>query len=423
LRSGKANYRMKKFVAGVTVIPVSGQVIHDDDVAVLHDVVDSRWYTDSKQCAKFRRSLGKQFIKSHVVLTNSGSSASLVAMSTAVEKIERDSHFPDFRYVLTTALAFPTTVAPIYQVGKIPLYVDIDPKTLTPDMDQVYEVSDKLGHKIAGAIFTHTLGFPFDESKISPLFNFLISDGCDSIGTEFNNFPVGTFSNLMTLSFFPAHHITSGEGGAVLTNLPEWAAIADSYVNWGRSCYCNPGQSNTCGKRFEWETKDLPEGWDHKYIFDRLGYNLKMTEFQAALGNSQLSRIDEYVLARRENFDNYLIELDKYSEYIDFVVELDGGFASPFGFPIIVKDVAPFTPRELIMYLEEHKITTRRFFGGNLTRQPAFSNMPYQHAGSLIGTDYLTNNAFWIGVQPSLTDEMKAYVVQVFEDFFKSKGL
>ena len=290
-------------------------------------------------------------------------------------------------------------------------------------MDQLLEIWDKLEWNIAGAIFTHMLGFPFDEQRISKLFNFLIADCCDAVGAEFNNFPVGTFSQLMTLSFFPAHHITAGEGGAVLTNMESLAKIADSYVNWGRSCYCNPGQSNTCGKRFEWDTEELPEGWDHKYIFDRLGYNLKMTEFQAALGNSQLSRVDEFVLLRIHNFDYYLIELDKYSEFIEFVTPLDGGFPSPFGFPIIVKETSPFTVTELIAYLESRKVTTRRFFGGNLTKQPAFRNMPYQFAGSLAGTDYVANNGMWIGVQPSLTDEMKAYVVQVFEDFFKSKGL
>jgi CDP-6-deoxy-D-xylo-4-hexulose-3-dehydrase len=411
---------MKQFVAGKTVIPVSGQQISDQDVEVLHKVVDDRWYTDHKRCSEFRRNLGKYFNKKYVILTNSGSSASLIAMLTAIEKVEQDAKWSDFKYVITTALAFPTTVAPIYQAGKIPLYVDIDPLTLAPNIDQVQDAGDKFLSGIIGAIFTHTLGFPFRESKFSWLFNFLISDCCDGAGAEVFGVPVGSYSDLMTLSFFPAHQICSAEGGAILTNHETWKTIAESYINWGKSCYCLPGNSNSCGQRFTWDKLgDLPEGWDHKYVFDRLGYNLKMTEFQAALGNSQLSSLDEFVITRNANFHFYRHELDKYSEFLQFIVASEDCYPSPFGFPIIVKEDAPFTAQELLYYLEKHKITTRRIFGGNIVWQPAFKNLPRMIYNNLKATDYVANNGFFIGVQPSLTDEMKFYVIDIFEDFFK----
>jgi len=410
---------MKQFIAGKTVIPVSGQQISDEDVKVLHEVVDNRWYTDHKRCSEFRRNLGKYFNKKYVILTNSGSSASLISMLTAIEKVQQDAKWSDFKYVVTTALAFPTTVAPIYQAGKIPLYVDIDPLTLNPNVDEVNDAGDKFYSDIIGAIFTHTLGFPFQESRFSWLFNFLISDCCDGAGATVFDVSIGSYSDLMTLSFFPAHQICSAEGGAILTNHENWKTIAESYVNWGRSCYCLPGNSNSCGQRFTWDKLgDLPDGWDHKYIFDRLGYNLKMTEFQAALGNSQLSRLDEFVLARMINFDLYLSELTKYEEFLQFIVVAENSYPSPFGFPIIVKEDAPFSAQELIYHLEKHKITTRRIFGGNLIRQPGFKNLPRKIYNNLHKTDYVANNGFFIGVQPSLTEEMREYVVGIFEDFF-----
>lgn len=401
---------MKKFIPGKSIVPVSGQEIHDEDVKVLHEVVDSRWYTDGKRCAEFRRNLGKYFGKKYVILTNSGSSASLVAVATMFETrlISR---------VITTALAFPTTVAPIYQLGRFPRYVDIDPLTLSPRLDQIQEMIENDPFSYAG-IFTHTLGFPYAENELDEQLVCLIADCCDAVGAKVNDKPVGSYSDLMTLSFFPAHHITSAQGGAVLTDNPELAEVAKSYTLWGKSCVCLPGQSNTCGRRFSWEERGLlPEGWDHKYIFDRLGYNLDMTEFQAVLGNSQLSRVDEYVEQRRFNYVNYLT-LTKYDEFLQFINPVENTSFSPFGFPMIVKETAPFTSSDLIRWLEDHKITTRRFFGGNITKQPAFYHRP-QISGDLSGTNYVAERGFWIGVMPSLTKEMQEYVLQVFEDFFK----
>jgi CDP-6-deoxy-D-xylo-4-hexulose-3-dehydrase len=411
---------MKPFYPGKSIIPVSGQSISDDDVAVLHEVVDSRWYTDHKYCAEFKRNLAKYCGKKHVILTNSGSSANLVAMLTALEHFDKDI---EKKFVVTTALAFPTTIAPIYQSGKLPIYIDINPTTFRPDNAQLFYASNELSHSIAGAILTHILGFPFHERIHNTLWKFLISDCCDSLGATMFDKHVGSSADLMTLSFFPAHHITSIEGGAVLTDNDELAKIAESYVNWGRSCYCAPGQSNTCGVRFNWPDNGLlPEHWDHKYIFDRVGYNLKMTEFQAALGNSQLSRVESFVADRVVHYHYYLEYLDIYNEFLQFIYPEENIEYSPFGFPIIVKDTAPFDAGDLIAWLEAHRVTTRRMFGGNITRQPGFMNLPYKSFG-LAGTDYVANNGFWIGVQPSLTTEMMDYVIEVFEDFFKENNI
>jgi len=286
----------KPFIAGKTRIPASGPSLDASDISALTEAVLQFWYTDHKFCAKFRRGLGEYFHKNYVTLCNSGSSASLLAMSAALEI------FPYKDYVITCATNFPTTVATIYQTGQMPIYIDIDPETLSPSLSQFEEVISRFKGKISGAILPHILGFPFDEYSFDEMNSgFTIIDCCDAVGAQiFGNggealYPVGMFSDFMTLSFFPAHHIFAGEGGAVLTNNKHTAKVVDSFANWGRDCWCAPGQDNTCGKRFEWEWEHLPKGYDHKYTFTRLGYNMKMTEWQAALGHSQLSRLPSFV--------------------------------------------------------------------------------------------------------------------------------
>jgi CDP-6-deoxy-D-xylo-4-hexulose-3-dehydrase len=409
------NLEPKPFIPGKTQIPASGASLDTSDIETLTEAVLQFWYTDHKFCAKFRRELAQYFGKNYVTLCNSGSSANLLAMSAALEV------YPYKDYVITTATNFPTAVAPIYQRGQLPIYIDIDPTTLSPDFEQFQRAIKMYKDKISGAILPHTLGFPFDEQKfdeINP--GFMIADTCDAVGAELaNGEPVGTYSDFMTLSFFPAHHIFAGEGGAVLTNNKDLKAVVDSYANWGRSCYCAPGQSNTCGKRFEWETEKLPEGYDHKYVFDRLGYNMKMTEFQAALGFSQLSRVSTLVEKRQEN-ENYLFSnMLVYNHHLGFVTGFSGS-PSPFGFPIVVYS-DNFTAQELIAYLEEHKVSTRRIFAGNITKQPGYK-LPYITLGTP-NSDKLMEDAFWIGCHPNLTKEMLDYVVGVFDKFFKEKGL
>jgi len=314
------NLQPKPFIAGKTKVPASGASLDTSDIEALTEAVLQFWYTEHKFCAKFRRGLGEYFHKNYMTLCNSGSSASLLAMSAALEV------YPYKEYVITTATNFPTTVATIYQRGQIPIYVDVDPLTLSPDLDQFIQVVSKYRDKISGMIMPHILGFPFDEQifdEINP--GFTIIDCCDAAGAQTYMgddmtlpAPVGMLSDLMTLSFFPAHHIFAGEGGAVLTNNKDLAKIVDSYANWGRDCYCAPGQDNTCGKRFEWEWEHLPKGYDHKYTFTRLGYNMKMTEWQAALGFSQLSRLSAFCEKRMENYRYLLNNLTVFSDYLHF---------------------------------------------------------------------------------------------------------
>lgn len=414
------------FKPGVSQVPVSGAVLYPEDVQEVADTLLEFWYTDWKKCATFKRRLCSVIGKKHCVLVNSGSSASLIAQ-TALLKRSKEKH------VITTALGFPTTVYPIWQNGKVPIFIDIDARTFSPNWKQYY---DAISHDAGILVFAHTLGFPFNEEwmldfiSMSNRSNFSIVDSCDALGAkiklEQDYHHVGVCSSAMTLSFFPAHHITAGEGGAILTDNEELALNMEKLINWGRDCYCLPGQSNTCGKRFEYDFPALPKGWDHKYTFTELGYNLKMTEFQAALGMSQIKHLDDFVKIRRDNFYWLLsamtITNTNYDEYFDFVSVPDWSEPSPFGFPIIVKKSAPFTANELISFLEKHEIRTRRFFGGNLIRQPFIKDLPYINF-DLSETDYVMENGFWIGVFPGLTKEHLDYVLEIFEKFFRERKL
>jgi len=289
----------------------------------------------------------------------------------------------------------------------------------------MYEIFEHGKSDIAGFIFAHTLGFPFDAYQ-SIEDKFRIDDCCDCLGSKVrileDELPAGFFADAMTLSFFPAHIITSGEGGAILTDDEELAQEMEKLINWGRDCVCLPGQSNTCGKRFEHKFKNLPEGWDHKYTFTEMGYNLKMTEFQAALGYSQLKHLDDFVATRNRNYWHLRLALTEYEEFLSFVEIPEWSRPSPFGFPVIINKNMAFSAKELITFLENAKIHTRRFFGGNLTRQPVFEDLPYIKK-DLEGTDYLMENALWVGCHPGLTKQHLDYVVDVIGDFFKERKL
>jgi CDP-6-deoxy-D-xylo-4-hexulose-3-dehydrase len=405
----------KEFIPGKSKVPASGAVLSPQDALNLTEVVLGLWYTEGKWCAKFRRGLTEYSDKKFITLCNSGSSASLLAMCAASEM------FAPADYVITCATNFPTSIAPIYQTGHIPIYIDVDPLTLSPSIDQFHMALDKFKGKIAGTFLPHILGFPFHEYYFD-LDNegFMIVDCCDALGAGVKNdlgstHLVGMFSDLSTASFFPAHHITTGEGGAVFTHLENVHNVVDSFANWGRDCWCAPGQDNTCGKRFDWEWKHLPAGYDHKYTFSRLGYNLKMTEWQAALGVSQLSQLWSFVAARQANYayirDNLLI-----FDRLRFVDIPKWSQPSPFGFPIYAEGFA----EDLIRHLEDRKIATRRVFAGNITRQPGFHGMP-NIAFGLSGSDDVMENMFWIGCSPNITKEMMHYVFEAFDEYFKGK--
>lgn len=417
----------KKFIPGYTHIPASYPELLPEDVASLVNTALDCWYTEHVQSIKFKHLLEMYLDKKHCVLANSGSSASLVAMSTAVETYDtyRD-------YVLTSAVGFPTTVSPIYQNGKIPLYVDIDPYTLTPDLDEIDYALNQYRNNICGAIFAHNLGFPYDEATLSKWLKeedlFLISDACDALGASLTDVlddgtetdkivPVGHYSDMMTLSFFPAHHLNTAEGGAVLMNDDDLHEVARSYVQWGKSCFCYPGQDNVCGKRFDWDDRGtLPEHWDHKYIFDRLGYNLKMTDLQAALGVSQMLRISQIVNKRVENF-NYITSNLFPNDFIRTIEYESWSHPSPFGVPIFVEEHAPFKLDDIVSHLEKNKIGTRRLFGGNLTRQPGFMHEPYIKTSDLRNSDLVMNTCFWVSCSPTLTMPMKEYMIEIFDEF------
>ena len=414
----ETEFPKKRFIAGKTIIPASGASISPDDISSIVESALQGWFTDFKFCEKFRQEISKVTGKKYVVLTNSGSSASLLAITACLDKFGDWSNAP----VMTTAVGFPTTVAPIIQNGAYPVFIDIEPLTLSPNPDQFIETVQKHRDEgIPGWVFAHTLGFPFDELFYRDALQdrFLLSDCCDALGAE----PIGEWADVITLSFFPAHQITTGEGGAVCTDDEELFTLLKSYANWGRDCYCKPGQSNTCGKRFEHEFKNMPRGYDHKYTFSRFGYNLKMTEMQAALGFSQIKRLPEFVKARRFNYDRLVIGFPKKAgEYFDLIEAPEWSKPSPFGFPMVRKSGSPFQLPEFIRHLELHKISTRRLFGGNLTRQPMF-----EHFGKpgcdLSGSNKLMNDLLWVGCHPGIDNEMIDYMLEIIESFFVERGL
>lgn len=408
------NLNKKAFVRGVSPVPASGAVLYPKDIADVTDALLEFWYTDWKQCAKFRSELCKVTNKKFCVLTNSGSSASLLAQA-AMAKINQLN-----KYVVTTALGFPTTVYPIWQVGREPIFIDMDFKTLSPSIDEFREI-DRNMFSVAGMVFAHTLGFPFNEHDFffaKGKEDFVIHDCCDALSARFAGIHVGSFADIITFSFFPAHHITSGEGGAVLTDSEDIYRELSRLANWGRDCDCVPGVSNSCGERFSKKFRSLPEGYDHKYIFSSLGYNFKMTEFQAALGYAQLRHLDYFAERRRINYKYLKDELSDI-EHFDFVEEIENSDPSPFGFPIIVNSQSPFSAKELIAHLESNKIATRRFFGGNLTRQPFIKDLPYIRSTNLTQSDHLMSNAFWIGCWPGLTSEHLDFVLDIIYDFVR----
>ena len=399
-------------------IPASYPQLTDEDIKILHEVVDGKWYTERTYCRKFIKELCKVFGTKHALLTNSGSSASLIALKAV-------SDFFTGRYVLVNASEFPTTVAAVYHNNMIPVYIDIDPKTLSPNMGQVAYAIDKYGDGVAGAFFSHYLGFPYNEPLMRELLGhsrFLIADCADALGATIDGKPVGTWADASTCSFFPAHHIFAIEGGSITTNDDKYLKRALQYISWGRDCYCLPGQDNVCGKRFEHEWYDLPSGWDHKYTFTRLGYNLKSNEFSGALGYSQIQRLDKIVDRRKRNFMDIYDGMGGLGEYLAFMFWKFVEF-SPFGFPVVLQNKYKTLTNPLIQHLEDNGIATRRFFGGNLMRQPGFKDMPQIRMPDYDGANKLMEQGFWIGCGPYISSEDIDYVSKVFEKFFSSRGL
>ena len=411
-------FATKPFVPGGTSIPPSGKLIDGQEIKNMVDASLDGWLTTGRFNAIFEQRLADFIGVKHLLTVNSGSSANLVAFSTLTSSKLGERAIQRGDEVIGVAAGFPTTVNPILQFGAVPVFVDVDP--LTHNID-AQKIEAAISPKSKAIMLAHSLGNPFNLDAITALCKkhnlWLIEDCCDALGSTYKGKMVGTFGDIGTLSFYPAHHITMGEGGAVFMNSSELRQIAESFRDWGRDCYCPPGKDNTCGKRFCWKLGDLPEGYDHKYTYSHLGYNLKITDMQAACALAQLDKAPAFIQARKDNFKFLLDRLKDCEEFLQLPIATEGSNPSWFGFPITMKPASPVTRLELLNYLDQNKIGTRLLFAGNLTRQPYMANQTFRVSGTLENTDNVMNHTFWIGVQPALTREMLEYTVRKIETY------
>lgn len=403
------------FIPGISRIPVSGKVIDSKDIRFLVDSCLDMWFTSGHYTEKFEKSISNFLGLRHTLFVNSGSSANLLAITAL--KIFYNLHDED--EVITSAVGFPTTINPILQNNLTPVLVDINPETYNIDVDKIEK---NITSKTKGIVIAHTLGIPFDLDKITEIckkYNlFLMEDNCDAFGSKYNDQFTGTFGDVSTLSFYPAHHITTGEGGAVCTNKPKLKKIIESLRDWGRDCYCLPGVDNTCKKRYDWQLGKLPYGYDHKYIYSQIGYNLKSTDMQAALGLSQLNKLPEFIQKRKENYEYLKI---KFKEFDEFTLPKLSDNIDPswFGFPIMINKNAKFTRHELLLHYDEKLIGTRLMFGGNLVLQPAYEKANIKITDNLTNSNFVANNSFWIGTYPGLNKEMLDYTIEITKNFIQ----
>ena len=406
------------FLPGLTVVPPSGKVVGAEELKNMVDASLDGWLTTGRFNAEFEKKLAAFIGIKHLITVNSGSSANLVAFSTLTSPKLGERAIKKGDEVIGVAAGFPTTVNPILQFGAVPVFVDVD--RLTHNID-ASKIEAAIGPKTKAIMLAHSLGNPFNLDVVTALckkYNlWLIEDCCDALGTTYRGQMVGTFGDIGTLSFYPAHHITMGEGGAVFTNNDELKTIAESFRDWGRDCYCPPGKDNTCGKRFCWKLGDLPEGYDHKYTYSHLGYNLKITDMQAACGLAQLEKAPLFIQARKDNFTFLKHRLAACQEFVYLPQASENSDPSWFGFPITLKENCPVSRLDLLTYLDQNKVGTRLLFAGNLTRQPYMLGADYRISGDLTNTDNVMNNTFWIGVQPSLTPAMLEFAASKIETY------
>jgi CDP-6-deoxy-D-xylo-4-hexulose-3-dehydrase len=406
------------FLPGLTAIPPSGKSIGASEMRNMVEASLDGWLTTGRFNAEFEKRLAAFIGVKHLITVNSGSSANLVAFSALTSPRLGDRAIRRGDEVIGVAAGFPTTVNPILQFGAVPVFVDVDPLTHNIDAGKVEAA---IGPRTRAIMLAHSLGNPFNLDVITALCKkhglWLVEDCCDALGSTYRGQNVGTFGDIGTLSFYPAHHITMGEGGAVFTNNEELKSIAESFRDWGRDCYCQPGKDNTCGKRFCQKLGELPQGYDHKYTYSHLGYNLKITDMQAACGVAQLERAPDFIQARKRNFTFLKERLRDCEEFVNLPVATEHSDPSWFGFPITLKDNAPVSRLDLLTYLDQNKVGTRLLFAGNLTRQPYMLGANYRISGDLKNTDRVMNQTFWIGVQPSLTEEMLEFAAAKIESY------
>jgi len=410
--------REQPFIPGETPVPVSGKVIDTEDIQYLVDASLDAWFTAGRFSDAFETRFAEFMEQKYCMLVNSGSSANLLALSALTSPLLKEKRLKAGDEVITVAAGFPTTVNPILQNQLTPVFVDITLSDYGVDPSQL-EAAYR--GRTKAVMLAHTLGNPFDLEKVVAFTKrhnlWLIEDCCDAVGSRYQGKMVGTFGDLATTSFYPAHHITLGEGGAVLTDDPLLKKIVTSMRDWGRDCWCQTGCDDSCRKRFEWQHGDLPYGYDHKYTYSHIGYNMKVTDMQAALGVSQLKKIPDFIQRRKDNYW-YLYEgLSSLDRFFQIIKPAKFSDPSWFGFPILVRDSAPFARESLIRNLDSHKIGTRLLFGGNLLRQPAFKNQRFRKIGELPNSDVVMNHLFWIGIYPGLTEDMLNYVLDRFKSF------
>ena len=413
----------RDFAAGESAVPVSGKVIDASDIQAVVDSALDSWFTTGRFAKDFERKLARFVGVRSASLVNSGSSANLLAVSALTSPKLGNRQLKPGDEVITVAAGFPTTVNPIIQNRLVPVFLDVTLPTFEVDVTQLEAA---FSPRTRAIILAHTLGNVFDAETVAAFARkhnlWLIEDCCDALGSTLNGKNVGTFGDIATVSFYPAHHITMGEGGAVLTNQPALQVLIDSFRDWGRDCWCDPGNDNTCGKRFEWQLGSLPCGYDHKYTYSHIGYNLKATDMQAALGASQIEKLPHFIERRKENFRILRAALDPYANVLLLPEATPGSDPSWFGFPFGVREDAPFTRDDLVRRLEEHKIGTRLLFGGNLARQPAYQGTDFRVIGDLKNTDFVMRNVLWVGVYPGLTKPMLDHMAEVIGEVATGKS-
>lgn len=406
------------YKAGIDYLPVTGKLLDPEDLLYAVEASLDGWLTNGRFADEFETQLAKYFGSRYAFLVNSGSSANLLAFYTLTSPKLGDAAIKKGDEVITVAAGFPTTVNPIVQFGAIPVFVDVHIPTYNANPEKIEAA---ITPKTKAIMMAHALGNPFDVIAIKAIADkyklWLIEDDCDSLGASMGDKKTGTFGDLATVSFYPAHHITMGEGGAVLVNNPKLKKIVESFKDWGRDCWCAPGKDNTCGKRFDWELGELPCGYDHKYIYSHIGFNLKATDMQAALGVSQLKKADFFVQRRRENYKLLYSRLKKFEEHFILHEATPGTEPSWFGFIVTIRKDSPLDRTKLTQYLETNKIGTRLFFGGNITKQPAYENIDFKIHGNLENTDFIMNNSFWLGVWPGLVEEHYDYIASTIDSF------
>lgn len=409
----------KIFVGGETVIPPSGKKLGAKELQNMVDASLDAWLTTGRFNTAFEKKLANFIGVDHLITVNSGSSANLVAFSTLTSRRLGDRAIKKGDEVIGVAAGFPTTVNPIVQFGAVPVFVDVEMDTHNINADLIEAA---ITTKTKAIMLAHTLGNPFNCEKVKAIcekYNlWLIEDCCDALGATFNGKMVGTWGDIATLSFYPAHHMTMGEGGAVFMSDPLLKLIAESFRDWGRDCYCAPGQDDTCGKRFGQQFGSLPDGYDHKYVYSHLGYNLKITDMQAACGLAQLDSLEGFIAKRRANFQYLSGRLSSLLEFVEIAQPTEKSNPSWFGFPITIKESAGIKRVDLVKFLDQYKIGSRLLFAGNLTNQPYFQGAEYRVSGSLENTDRTMNQTFWLGVQPTLGEEHYNFIAEKMEEFF-----